>query len=256
MPARSDLVQDPRVRDDLATVRLGTASFRRALDRLTDTQLDEPSLLPGWTRRHVVAHVGYNARAIARLVEWAATGVENPMYPSPQARAEEIELGATLGPEALRNLSEHAAIDLDVRWRDLPADRWEARVVTAQGRDVPVSETLWMRSREVWLHAVDLAGGARIDDVPRPVLVRLVGDVLTAWSRRGEDPVLLRVTDAPVGEAPPTGPDGTRGHEDTVVVSGSLAALAAWATGRLAESQRAARLTWSRGQPYAAPAWI
>jgi len=256
VPARSDLVQDARVRDDLATVRLGTAFFRRALDRLTDVQLDEPSLLPGWTRRHVVAHVGYNARAIARLVDWAATGVENPMYPSPQSRAEEIELGATLSPEALRNLSEHAAIELDVRWRDLPADRWEARVVTAQGREVPASETLWMRTREVWLHAVDLAGGARIDDVPRQVLVRLVGDVLAAWCRRGEDPVLLCVTDAPGGEAPPTGLDGDRGGVDAVVVSGSLAALAAWATGRLPDSQRADRLTWSQGRPYAAPSWI
>ena len=37
---------------------------------------------PGWSRRHVVAHVGYNARALTRLVEWAKTGIETPMYAS------------------------------------------------------------------------------------------------------------------------------------------------------------------------------
>jgi maleylpyruvate isomerase len=202
-----------------------------------------------------VAHVGYNARAIARLVDWAATGVETPMYYSPRARSEEIELGATQNPEALRHLSEHAAIDLDVRWRDLPDDRWGARVVTAQGRDVPASETVWMRTREVWLHAVDLDSGARIDDVPRPVLSRLLGDVLRAWSAREEPPVRLEVSDARTDEGPllPEDPPAAT----AVTVSGTLPALAAWAAGRLPATRREELLTWSGGSPAtAAPRWI
>lgn len=107
-----------------------------------------------------------------------------PEYASPAARNEEIAYGASLRPVALRNLSEHAAIDLDVRWRDLPADRWPHTVRTAQGREVPVSETVWMRMREVWLHAVDLDSGARVSDVPAPVLERLLRDVVGMWSRR------------------------------------------------------------------------
>lgn len=251
MPARHDLLEDPRSIEELATARLGTAFWRRALDQVSDAGLDGASLLPGWRRRHLVAHVGYNARAVARLVTWAASGVENPMYPSPRARGEEIELGATLNPEALRSLSEHAAIDLDVRWRDLPADRWSARVVTAQGRDVPAAETVWMRTREVWLHAVDLDSGARIDDVPRVVLARLVGDVQRAWGQRGEEPVRLEVTDAPTGAEELTGP-----ADAAVTVSGPLPALAAWVTGRLPAERRKEVLVWTGGPPAAAPRWI
>lgn len=36
--------------------------------RLSDYDLDAASLLDGWTRRHVVAHVSYNA-ALCRLLE-------------------------------------------------------------------------------------------------------------------------------------------------------------------------------------------
>lgn len=222
MPARHDLVTDPAVVADLAAVRFGTAYFRRALQHVTDDGLAGPSLMPGWSRAALVAHVGYNARALARLMEWAATGVENPMYASPEARNTEIAYGASLRPVALRNLSEHAAIDLDVRWRDLPADRWSHTVRTAQGREVPVSETVWMRMREVWLHAVDLDSGARVRDVPAPVLERLLRDVVGMWSRRDGLEVAVVADDVEVGD--PSSAER--------VVKASLADATAWATGR------------------------
>jgi maleylpyruvate isomerase len=249
MPARVDQASDPAVIADLASVRLGTAFFRRALNRVDDEGLDAPSLLPGWACRHLVAHVGYNARAIARLVDWAATGVETPMYASAQARSEEIEFGATLPPEALRNLVEHSAIDLDVRWRDLPAERWDERVRTAQGRTLPAAETIWMRSREVWLHAVDLASGARLDQIPAEVLTRLLSNVHQTWTARGDQPaVTLRATDA---DAHWDAPDPS-----AAVVSGPLASLVGWATGRQPESDAWPGLSWSAGGPFVAPRWI
>jgi maleylpyruvate isomerase len=79
MAARHDQTKDPALLDALLQARRGTAFFARKLNELPDAELDGATLLPGWTRRHVVAHVGYNARAIARLIEWAATGVETPM---------------------------------------------------------------------------------------------------------------------------------------------------------------------------------
>jgi maleylpyruvate isomerase len=248
VPARVDQARDPAVVAALATVRLGTAFFRRALNRLRDEELDAPSLLAGWTRRHVVAHVGYNARAIARLVDWAATGVETPMYPSPEARAAEIDLGATLNPEALRNLVEHAAIDLDVRWRDLEDGRWSYPVRTAQGREVPASETVWMRSREVWLHAVDLESGARTDQIPAAVRERLIGDVHRVWTGRSREAApLLTATDSGTTW-------GTRPAD--VAVVGPLDALTGWATGRLPVSAAAEVLRWTGGDPRPAPRWI
>ena len=90
MTARQDLTAARVLEAELATVRQGTAFFGRNLDELSDAELDGDSLLPGWTRRHVVAHIGYNARAISRLIEWAGTGVETPMYEFAEARNNEI----------------------------------------------------------------------------------------------------------------------------------------------------------------------
>ena len=87
MVARHDQTQDPALLAVLLQARRGTAFFARKLNELPDAaELDGGTLLSGWTRRHVVAHVGYNARAIAQLIEWSATGVETPMYASPEAR--------------------------------------------------------------------------------------------------------------------------------------------------------------------------
>jgi len=251
MVARQVQATDPNVLEDLATVRLGTAFFRRALNLVPDDQFRSPTLLPGWTRSHLVAHVGYNARAIARLVNWAATGEENPMYSSPQARGEEIDQGASLRPQALRSLCEHAAIDLDVRWRDLPDANWGATVVTAQGRHVPVSETLWMRSREVWLHAVDLDVGAHMSEIPESVLTRLLTDVVTMWEKRDQIGDLALCVD--------TGSEPLRFGDvsgASTVVSGRLSSIVEWATGRTRDPAQAA-LTWgSGGSPQAAPRWL
>jgi maleylpyruvate isomerase len=250
MGARQVLATDPAVLADLAQVRLGTALFRRALSRVPDARFAEPSLLAGWSRAHLTAHVGYNARAIARLVAWAATGVERPMYASPVARATEIAEGATQRPEALRSLCEHSAIDLDVRWRDLPDDAWSHRVVTAQGRNVPATETLWMRAREVWLHAVDLDVGLSLHEVPTQVLQRLLGDIVTTWDRRADLPMPRW---ALVAGAVTVGWAGA-GAQD-VEVRGSLPAVVGWATGR-AQPGDSALLHWRGGEPRRAPRWI
>ncbi|PWJ54155.1 maleylpyruvate isomerase [Quadrisphaera granulorum] len=251
MVARQVLAADPAVLADLAAVRLGESAFRRELSRVDDAGFDAPTLLPGWTRRHLVAHVGYNARALSRLVVWADTGVETPMYASAEARNAEIEMGATLRPQALRSLAEHAAIELDVRWRDLPDDRWAAPVRTAQGRELPVSETLWLRQREVWLHAVDLCTGLRMRDLPADFLERLVPDVLGAWARRGEGAGLRLVSgDLSSGRA-----WGADADSATAVASGALPDLVAWATGRSADPYGDG-LSWSGEGPQVAPLWV
>ncbi|PYI38726.1 maleylpyruvate isomerase [Arthrobacter psychrolactophilus] len=239
MVARHDLTTDPGLQDALLQARRGTAFFARKLNELSDDELDGASLLPGWSRRHLAAHIGYNARAIARLIEWAATGVETPMYSSPAARTQEIDFGATLIPIALRNLVDHAAIHLNVEWRDLPDEKWSNQVKTAQGRTVPASETVWMRTREVWLHAGDLNNGATITDIPAPILQRLLGDITGAWTTRGTDAGLIvqvDSTDTRLGDV---------SNPDAIVVSGSLPAITAWASGR----------STIAGAPQA-PAWI
>ena len=250
MVARHDQTTDPVLLGGLLQARRGTAFFARKLNELTDAELDGDSLLPGWTRRHVVAHVGYNARAVSRLVEWAATGVETPMYPSVEVRNYEIDFGATLSPIALRNLFDHSAVHLNVEWRDLPADSWHHKVKTVQGRTVPAEETVWMRTREVWVHAVDLDNGATFKDIPAPVLERLLKDITDAWHARGTDKDLVVQVD---GTALSFG-DTTAASP--TIVSGPLAAIAQWATGRGTDGTRAQHDGGSVTPVPAAPAWI
>lgn len=239
MPERHDLATDPTMLEQLLVARRGTAYFSRLLERLGDDDLDEPSLLPGWSRRHVVAHVGYNARAITRLVDWATTGIETPMYASPAVRGEEIEAGATQPPRALRHLHTHAAITLDVAWRDCPPETWLHTVKTAQGRIVPLTETVWMRTREVWLHAIDLRNGGDVQEVPRAVLERLLRDITGMWDQRGDGQSLrIRVTDD----------DSLDWGDGESVVAGTLQQIVGWASGR-------ERATTQHPRPVA-PRWL
>ena len=250
MVARSDQVTDPRLAEALLLMRRGQAYWARKLSELRDDEFDAPSLLPGWSRRQLVAHVGFNARAVARLVEWARTGVENPMYTSTTQRADEIDFGATLPVDALRNLCAHAAVHLNVEWRDLPEPAWSHEVRTAQGRLVPAAETVWIRTREVWIHAIDLDNGARVADFPDALVDALLGDIIAVWRRKGSSSgrnVVLRPTDrsAVYRIAEEDGPDD-------LIVTGAASDLVAWGIGR-----RNRGVTTPNGAaPPRAPEWL
>lgn len=229
---------------ELDWARRGTAYFARKLNELNDDELREPSLLSDWTRAELIAHVGYNARALTRLMEWARTGVETPMYATTRQRNVEILLGGTLPARALRNLFAHSEVHLNVEWRDLTDDQWDNEVVTAQGRTVPARETAWMRTREVWVHAVDLNNGGSFFDFPPELITRLIDDVIAAWRRRDES-VNLRIEFS----------DGRStivlGDGDSSVVSGAAADVARWLTGR-----GALRLVSSTGSLPEIPRWF
>ncbi|MCL2536342.1 MAG: maleylpyruvate isomerase family mycothiol-dependent enzyme, partial [Nocardiaceae bacterium] len=127
---------------------------------------------------------------------------------------------------SLRNLFAERAAQLDEKWRTLPGEAWDAEVRTAQGRMVPASETAWMRSREVWIHAVDLGNGGRFEDFPDVVLGSLLDDIVGMWRRKGEGAgLVLEVDDrrfVVVEDGPPV----------TDTVAGPLAAVVRWASGR------------------------
>ncbi|MGN9842404.1 maleylpyruvate isomerase family mycothiol-dependent enzyme [Nonomuraea sp. H19] len=210
---------------DLGWLDSGTAYFGSRVDAV---DLDLPSGLPGWTGRHVAAHVAANARALGRLVHWARTGEERPMYASPQARDAEIdELAAGLSAAKLATLVKETAGELRADLGRLTGAQWDAPVRTAQGRVVPATEIVWMRTREVWVHGVDLGGS--FEDFPGELVDALVGDVVRMWGLRGQGPAMtLRPADREMTwhvAAPAGGDDGSE-------VRGTAAGLAAWLTGR------------------------
>jgi maleylpyruvate isomerase len=158
---------------DLLWARRGTAYFARHLNALSDSELDAPSRIPGWSRRHVVAHVGYHARGLARLVEAARNGAWEEKLAEPETQIEDVEFGATLPAHALRYLFQHAEVHLNVEWRDLDEAGWHARVRALDGEIVPIRNTPWLRAREIWLRALDLDTGRTSTDFPQDFVMTL-----------------------------------------------------------------------------------
>ncbi|MFI6674623.1 maleylpyruvate isomerase family mycothiol-dependent enzyme [Kribbella sp. NPDC050470] len=156
----------------------GTALSRKAL-----VDLDGPSLLPGWTRKHVAAHLALNAQALGNLVHWARTGEERPMYSSPEQRNADIEANASRSADDLLGWFDSSARELAEAMATLTDEQWQTQVLTAQGRAVPATAIPWMRSREVMIHAVDLGTGVTFADLPADFLEELCADIRT---KRGD----------------------------------------------------------------------
>ncbi|MET7541429.1 maleylpyruvate isomerase family mycothiol-dependent enzyme [Streptomyces sp. NPDC005507] len=200
--------------------RLSTELCLKAADAF-----DEPSALPGWSRAHVAAHVAANADALGNLVHWAATGEPTPMYASPEERAAGIERGRALPAAELAAWLRDSADKLESGMAALSPEQWQVEVVTAQGRTVPATELPWMRSREVCVHAVDLANGVTFADLPGDFLIALVDDVVAKRAAAPGPAVTVR--------ASATGAEWhLPGDGQPAVVSGELHEIAAYLTGR------------------------
>ncbi|MFH9983167.1 maleylpyruvate isomerase N-terminal domain-containing protein [Streptomyces sp. NPDC017179] len=177
-----------------AWARTGTELILDAVAGLGEAGFSAPSVLPGWTRSHLVAHVAANADALCNLVHWAATGEETPMYASAEERAAGIAKGPTLPADELRSWLTGSAHRLAEGLDGLTDEQWQHKVVTAQGRTVPATELPWMRAREVCVHAVDLGTGVvTFADLPKGFLTALVAEIS---AKRG----LTELPDGPLPE--------------------------------------------------------
>lgn len=204
----------------------GHAYFLSCLRSISDAELEGPSRLPDWSGKHLLAHVGHNARALGRLAHWAATGEPTPMYPDPRARTEDIESGARWPLPRLRAFVDEQQVHLVTALDRLTDAMWHKEVVTAQGRAVPATAIPWLRSRELWIHACDLPSGGAFTAFPHDFVDALIGDALARRTAQGVE---------------------------RVQVDGPAADLARWLTGRGASR----RLHTSTGMPLPAlPPWL
>jgi maleylpyruvate isomerase len=202
----------------------GYRYFAMTLAQLDDADLAEPSALPGWSRKHVVAHVGFNARALGRLTRWAITGEATPMYPTATARGDEIAEGALWSASRLRELVDAEQRTLSAALSGMDDQSWSATVTTAQARAVMACEIPWLRAREVWIHAVDLNAGGDLDDFPADMLDHLLRDAVAKRC----------ASDAPTLSVTPTDREGSAadGAPAATTVDGTTSDLVRWITGR------------------------
>jgi maleylpyruvate isomerase len=184
----------------------GTDLFLSTVDALADVAFDVDTLLPGWTRRHLVAHVHFNAEALRRLTHWAATGEQTPMYASREARDAEIDSGATLPPARLRELVHGSAAALAAALDALTEEGWARQVVTPQGRTVPATEIVWMRAREIAIHTVDLDAGVNFASLPEELTTALAVDVVRSRAATGHAAAIVEWLTGRTATAPTLGP--------------------------------------------------
>jgi len=206
-----------------------TAATRRLVltaEQLDDDTVRRPSLCEGWTRAHVLTHIARNADALTNLLTWATTGTETAMYESAEARAADIEAGASRTLEELLTDVRESAARFSSAIAQVPEEGWEFQVRTgpaATGSPAPARRVVWLRLRELEIHHVDLAAGYSPQDWPPQFVVRALRESLRAVGRRNDVPPFTAVVD---GRPERVGSGGG------ATVRGPAPAVLAWLTGR------------------------
>jgi maleylpyruvate isomerase len=156
----SEPIHDPsRALDD--QVAGCAAAHQRLLASLDSTAASgslnptAASLLPDWTVGHVLTHLARNADAVANMMNGAAAGEERLMYPSAEARNNDINIGATRSAQHLVDDLRKACWAVESSWARLSGDAWNGFGVARTGR-IAVAELPFMRWREVEIHQADL----------------------------------------------------------------------------------------------------
>ncbi|SCK23241.1 maleylpyruvate isomerase family mycothiol-dependent enzyme [Streptomyces sp. WMMB 322] len=219
-PAAS--VPDPAA--DAAALRAATSRLLAAVEQLDDATASKPSLLPGWTRGHVLAHVARNADALLNTL------AARPMYASAESRDADIERDAHRSvAEHLVDLRESAA-RLDGAFGAQRDSDWERTVALRNGVTDHAYSLPFRRWIEVELHHVDLGVGYAVDDLPATFIERELATMARRFAGHPgiAEPVELRTEDGVVWHTGAPGGDSAK----PLVVAGSPTDLVAWLTGR------------------------
>jgi len=124
---------------------------------IPEADLRAPSLLPGWTRAYVLAHVARNADAMRNLLIGVRSGQDRAAYASAEAREADIERGAAMTANDLVADLADSSMALRTMVKQLPDQAWQVQVRMLDSAPFPAAELLTRRLVEVELHHCDLA---------------------------------------------------------------------------------------------------
>lgn len=191
---------------------------------LDDAALAAPSLLPGWNRAFVVAHVEGVARAMSRQLEYAARGETIEFYDDGyDGRTRDIEQRAQRPADEQLSCLTDAVSAAVAAFAGLKGNEWDAGIAYRNGTVRDGGLALW---RELVIHASDLGLGRTSLDWDNTFCHYLFGFL----AARVPDGMALKLQ--PLGEQPQTLSNGGGTPARTVVVTGLLQDIAAWLAGR------------------------
>lgn len=197
----------------------------RTVDSLSDDQWSQPSVLPGWSRAHVVAHLALNAEGLAGALDDLARGEPGAMYESNEKRDADIEELATASPPDIRERLFAAGERLRDALAALSDDDWTGSIDRVPGGpSFPVLALPATRRREVEIHHADLGCDYRHTDWPRDFCVELL-DAVTTEQAANPDTDDFKISATDLGMTWQIG-------ADEPVVAGSGVDLGWWLVGR------------------------
>ena len=211
----------------LSLLEAATDRLLRTVHALPDEAFAEPSALPAWRRAHVVAHLALNGEALAAALAGVAVGQEVAMYPSQEARDAGIAELAATSPALLRSRLRTAVRGFSGALSLVPPDAMETVIHRLPGsaRTFRPADAVGMRLRETEIHHADLAASYAHTDWDRTFAEHLVATV----TARETAPFVVRATD--------TSQEWTTAAGTGPVVSGTVADLGWWLTGRGGEDR-------------------
>lgn len=227
------VVADGGYGSDLERLVASTAALVTALEGLSDAQVRETTVLPGWTRGHVLTHLARNADGMLNLVTWARTGEPRPMYASRESREADIAVGAARSAAVLvADVRDTAARLqqglLSLREQDRVGRAVVLGVVTPGSRSTPADTLPFHRRTEVEVHRADLGLGYTPADWPADFAARLAA--ARADARAGATGLVgITTLASDEGEVWRL---ATSGGGSGVELAGPVAWLAAWLMGR------------------------
>lgn len=217
-------------------VQSATMRLTQTVRRMDNALASSASLLPGWTRGHVLSHLARCADASTAILAATLIGIEAPGCPDSHHHTACITAGARRPvTDQLADL-EASARRLNAAFAAMPPRAWSYDVRLATGEIVPASWLVGARLREVELHHVDLDLGYAPSDWAEAFTRQLLPAVVSDLDARVAGPLHLRADD--LREEYRIEPAG-RGGEGVPAVTTAAAtvtgpgyALTSWLTGR------------------------
>ncbi|MEP6599766.1 MAG: maleylpyruvate isomerase family mycothiol-dependent enzyme [Actinomycetota bacterium] len=216
----------------LSAVRSSTAAMLANFDaqQWSDADVAVPSLLPGWTRGHVLSHIARNADGTSLTLAGALRGEQLARYPDGRdGRNADIESGATR-PAAAQLADVHESADR--------LDRLFGALADYDGWDLPAENGtaahsfVTARWREVEIHRVDVDGDYTAAHWPTQFIDYLLPRLAAELGTRTTEPIRIEVEAEGSRTTALPGSTWTAGEGDPVRVAGPDWAVLAWLVGR------------------------
>ena len=192
---------------DLSGLETSATALIRTVDALGAEELAAPSLLPGWTRAHVVAHLALNGTALAGVMDAVLREEPVAMYESDEQRDTDIEELARADRRTCWTGCSRPPPSSSTRPLAMDDTAWTGTFSRRRG---PIRSrrptSRWMRRHEIEIHHADLGAVYARQDWPQDFVLELLDVCASTRRRRGRSRRTPPTSSAPGRSAAPAAP--------------------------------------------------